>query len=295
MSDCYHIFTHNDLDGAVSLLAFMWSKPKDTSFQYTPISNMDIGKLKRNISNTHNTPNTFVLDLGLRDEFLPELNQSFVTIIDHHKSSERFLDKFKNANVIYKEYTSNALLVYKLYKDTIDATKEQKLLIALADDFDCNRLELVDSYDLNIIFWTEYQNRFSDFIKDYYNGFKPFTAHQKRAIEYIKREAAKEAEKVPIYYGDLTIRGKTKTVCAAMVEKTTPQVMELLIKKHKPDIFFSINIKSEKVSIRQCTKEDPIDVGIFAEKICNGGGHPNAAAGVITPLFMEITKNLKPI
>lgn len=295
MSNCYHIFTHNDLDGAVSLLAFMWSKPEGTSFHYTSISNMQIDKLKTQIANTHNLSNVYVLDLGLREEFLPELNNPNITIIDHHKSSERFLDKFEKAKVLYKEYSSNALLTYKLFKDTINATKEQKTLIALADDFDCNRLELPDSSDLNILFWTEFQNNFSGFIKEYYNGFKPISEHQRRAINFIKREADKESQNIPIYKGTINFGGKSKKICAAMVEKTTPQVMEILIKRHNPDIFFWINIKSEKVSIRQCSKEDPIDVGAFAEKICNGGGHPNAAAGVITPLFMEVTKNLKPI
>jgi hypothetical protein len=60
-------------------------------------------------------------------------------------------------------------------------------------------------------------------------------------------------------------------------------------------LFFFINLKNEKVSIRQCNDENPIDCGAFATKICNGGGHTNAAAGVITPLFMEVTKNLKPL
>ena len=295
MSDCYHIYTHNDLDGAVSLLAFMWSKPKGTSFQYTSITNMGIDKLKRDIANSHDLSNIYVLDLGLREEFLPDLDQPNITIIDHHKSSEKFVERFKHAKIIYKEYTSNALLTYRLFKDTINASKEQKTLIALADDFDCNRLELPDSYDLNILFWTYFQGDFAGFVKNYYNGFKPITDHQRRAINHIKREAALEAEKVPLYSGTINFGGKQKLVYAGMMEKSAPQVMEILMSKYKPDIFFSINPKSEKVSIRQRNPENPIDLGKFAEKFLNGGGHPNAAAGVITPLFMELTKNLKPL
>jgi len=80
-----------------------------------------------------------------------------------------------------------------------------------------------------------------------------------------------------------------------MVDRIVPQVMELLAQKHTPDLYFFINTKNEKVSIRQYNQENPIDCGAFAKKICNGGGHSNAAAGTITPLFMEITKNLKPL
>lgn len=295
MAKCHHLFSHNDLDGAGSVLAYMWSKPQEDSFQYTPISNMEIPKLKREIANTHNPSETFVLDLGLREEFLPELDQSHITFIDHHKSSETFVERFKKAKILYKEYSSNTLLTYKLFKETTKATEAQKTLIAIIDDFDSYKLQLPYSYDLNILFWSEYQNRFSDFIKDYYNGWKPFTDKQKRAIAFIKKEAADEASKIPVYYGEINIGGKVKKTCAAMVERIVPQVMEILIKKYSPDLFFFINVKNEKVSIRQCTQENPIDCGAFAEKVCEGGGHPNASAGKITPIFMEITKNLKPL
>jgi len=295
MSDCYHIYTHNDLDGAVSLLTFMWSKPKDSSFQYTSITNLGIDKLKKDIANSHNLSNIYILDLGLREDFLPELDQPNITIIDHHKSSEKFIDRFKHAKILYKEYTSNALFTYTLFKDTLNLTKEQKTLIALADDFDCNRLKYADSHSLNLIFWNLYQSNFNGFIKDYYNGFKPITPHQQKAINFLKKEAAAEAEKVSMYFGKVEIDGKDKIVYAAMMDKSVTQVMELLMDKYKPDIFFAINPKSQKVSIRQYNTENPIDLGKFAEKYCKGGGHPNASAGIITPLFMEFTKNLKPI
>jgi hypothetical protein len=296
MQKCYHVFTHNDLDGAISLLVLMWARP-DSSFEYTPLNNLDIStKLKPQINNTHNSPSTFVLDLALRDEFLPDLNQENITIIDHHKSSEQYLQKFDKAKVLYQEFSSNALWMRKIFKPSSpELSQEQKLLIALADDFDSYKLQLPDSYDLNIIFWSEYRNKFSNFIKDYYKGFKGFTESQRRAINYIKKQAAAEAESVPIYYGNLNIGGKQKTVFAAMVPKIVPQVMDLLITKYKPDIFFFINTKNEKVSIRQTPSSDPIDLDQFASKICDGGGHTYAAGGKITPLFMELTKNLKPI
>jgi oligoribonuclease NrnB/cAMP/cGMP phosphodiesterase (DHH superfamily) len=296
MSKCYHVFTHNDLDGAVSLLTLMWSRPNDT-FHYFPVNNLDvIDKIRDNISNTHNKPTTFVLDLALREEFLPFLNESNITIIDHHKTSEKFVSKFNKSKVLCKEYSSNALLVRKIFAESSpELTQEQKMLIALADDFDSYKLQIPDSYDLNILFWSQYRNKFSEFIKDYSKGFKKITPEQRRAIDFIKKEASNEAEKIPLFYGELTIGGKQKKVYAGMVERIVPQVMDLLIQKYAPDIFFFINTKNEKVSIRQCTKTDPIDVGAFAERICEGGGHEYAAGGKITPLFMEVTKNLKPL
>ena len=297
MTNCHHIFTHNDLDGAGSALVYMWNKPKDHSFQCNPISNLEIPKLKKEISNTHNPSGIHILDLGLREEFLPELDQEYITIIDHHKSSEEFISRFKKSKIIYKDYTSNTLLMYKFYKQSsnLELTNPQKLLIALINDFDCYKLEIPQSYDLNILFWSEYQNRFSDFIKDYYDGFKPFTEKQKRAIDFIKKEAAEEASKLKVYYGEVNIQGKSKKVFACMVEKIVPQIMEILSQKYKPDLFFFINIKNEKVSVRQYNPENSVDCGAFAKNICEGGGHYNAAAGKLTPLFMELMKNLKPV
>jgi oligoribonuclease NrnB/cAMP/cGMP phosphodiesterase (DHH superfamily) len=296
MQKCYHVFTHNDLDGAVSLLVLMWARP-ECIFEYTPVNNLEIDtKIKERIVNTHNNPKTFILDLALREEFLPCLNQSHVTIIDHHKSSEVFVPRFDKAKILYKEFSSNAKLMRGLFKENSPKlSQEQKMLIALADDFDSGKLQIQESYDLNILFWSEYRNKFNNFIKDYYNGFKSITPQQLKTINYIKKEASKEAESTPLFYGELEINGQSKKVFAALVSKTIPQVMDLLMIKYKPDIFFFINTKSEKVSIRQTPSEHNIDLGVFASKICEGGGHTNAAGGKITPLFLEMTKKLKPL
>lgn len=296
MQKCYHVFTHNDLDGAVSLLVLMWARP-DCIFEYTAVNNLEIEtKIKERIVNSHNNPKTFILDLALREDFLPQLNQSHITIIDHHKTSGPLVSRFDQANVLYKEFSSNAKLMRTLFKDNSpELSQEQKMLIALADDFDSYKLQIPESYDLNILFWSEYRNKFSNFIKDYYQGFKKFTPQQIKTIEYIKKEASKEAESIPLFYGDLEINGRSKKVFAALVSKTVPQVMDLLMAKYKPDIFFFINTKSEKVSIRQTPSEHNVDLGSFASKICEGGGHANAAGGKITPLFMQMTKKLKPL
>ena len=295
MSKCHHIFTHNNLDGAISLLIYLWSNPSTDNFHYTPVSNLEIHKIKNELKNSHNSSNFVLLDLPLREEFLPELDNSYTTIIDHHQSSEKFLKTFTNSKVLYKDYSSNSLLMYKMFKDKFSATDSQKTLVALADDYDSYKFELKNSSDLNIIFWTEYQNRFSDFIKDYYNGFKPFSDKQKKAIEYVRKEAELEISKSQKFLGSINFGGKIKKTCAILAEKMNTQVMEILIKSHKPDLFFFINMKSETVLVRQCTYTDPIDCSAFVEKLCDGKGHNNSAVGKITPLFMEVAKNLTPL
>ena len=296
MMGCVDVFTHRDLDGAVSLLTLMWALP-DCHIRFDSVNNLEIESIKTKIQSVNKPCKTFILDLALREEFLPDLDLEHITFIDHHETSTSFIPRFKNAKILHKELSSNALFMAQIFKSEKFAprTDKQKMLIALADDFDCYRLQIPESYDLNLLFWSEYKNNFTKFIKDYYEGFKPFTDQQKRAINFLKQEAITEANKFKLFEGDVTFGSKRKRVIAAMAEKFTSGAMDVIIQRLNPDIFFFINIKTEKVCIRQNTKEDEIDVGKFAEKICDGGGHRHAGGGKITPLFMEVTKNLKPL
>jgi len=47
--------------------------------------------------------------------------------------------------------------------------------------------------------------------------------------------------------------------------------------------------------MRQKKSENSINLLSFAEKYCDGSGHMYAAGGRITPLFLELTKKLKPL
>lgn len=296
MANCYHAYTHKDLDGAVSLLTLLWALPEDT-ITYDCVNNLQIDHIKKSLDKVNRPCKTFILDLSLREEFLPDLDQENITFIDHHETSELFLPRFKNAKIIYKKMTSNALLMAQTFKGDRfpERSQEQKTLIALADDYDCYRLDIPQSYDLNIIFWSEYKNNFVKFIKDFYNGFRGFTPDQKRAISFLKKEAEEEANKLPLFEGYINFGSKKKKTLAVMAENFSNITNDLLMQRHKPDVFFFINSKTEKVSVRQHTFEDPINVGSFVEKICDGGGHQHAGGGVITPLFMEVTKNLVPV
>jgi len=296
MTGCVNAFTHKDLDGAVSLLTLMWALP-DCYISYKSVNNLEIETLKSQVQSVNKPCKTFILDLALREEFLPDLDQEHITFIDHHETSIDFISRFQKAKIIHKDLSSNALHMAQIFKSEKFPvrTNAQKMLIALADDFDCYRLKIPESYDLNLLFWSEYKNNFTKFIKDYSNGFKPFTEQQKKAIEFLKREAIEEADKLSLFEGVVNFGSKKKRVIAAMAEKFTNGAMDITIQRHQPDIFFFINIKTQKVCVRQNTKEDPIDVGKFAEKICDGGGHRHAGGGKITPLFMEVTKNLKPL
>jgi hypothetical protein len=292
----YHIFTHKDLDGAVSLLTFIWSRP-DANISYEEITNLEIDKIKNYINRTINPPSVVLLDLPLREEFLPDLDKDFITIIDHHERSSALVNKFKSAKVLHKEFSSNALLIRKLFQDKFpNLTDNQKKLILFADDYDCFNLKYPESYDLNIIFWFQFRNNFNSFIKYYQNGFIPFTNEQKRLIKETKLKGKEAAESLPVFNFNFLIDNKERKIVATSSDKTDILAMDYLINKHNPDLFLFINTKTERITLKQNKNQEQFfNLQEFAEKYCDGSGNKFSAVGKITPLFMELTKNFKPL
>jgi len=296
MENTFHVFTHKDLDGAVSLLTFLWSNP-DASVTYREITNVEIDIMKDYVKKTCNPPQILIMDLSLRSDMCPDLDYDYITFIDHHKQSQKYIDNFNQAKIIHENTTSNALLVRKLYKEKApEFTEDQKKLILYADDHDSGENRFKQSYDLNILFWTQFRNEFCYFCNFYKKGFKPFNDNQKKIIRQAKEKAAYIEQQTNCYGGNVVIEGEVKNVVAAMTESFNSIVIDMLISKYQPDILFYINTKTEKISMRQTKKsKNAIDLSLFAEKYCDGNGHVYAAGGKVTPLFMELTKKLKPI
>jgi oligoribonuclease NrnB/cAMP/cGMP phosphodiesterase (DHH superfamily) len=294
-SDTYHIFTHKDLDGAASLLTFIWSKPNET-VSFNEITNLETDKIKQIVKRLSNPKNVYIFDLALRKDFLPELDQPYITIIDHHKRSEEYVKDFKKSKILHKEYSSNCLLLKKLFcDDKIELTDSQKKLIELVDDYDSNSMVFNESYDLNVLFWMDYKDNFPKFINDYKSGYKELSLEQRKKIDFAKNVAYKEASNVQIYKGSLNIKGKVKNTIGVQVNSFNNLTIDAITKKYDSDLYFFINPKTNRVVIRQKKSDDPIDLQKFAEKFCDGGGNTHSASGKLTPLFMELTKNLKPL
>jgi nanoRNase/pAp phosphatase (c-di-AMP/oligoRNAs hydrolase) len=291
----FQVFTHKDLDGAVSFLTLLWSNPTAT-ITYREITNMQMGVMDEYVKKTCNPPSIVVMDMSLRKQFIEMLDYDYVYFIDHHKGSENYVKSFKQANIVYKETTSNALLTRKLLKEfSPDLTDAQKKLILLADDFDSNKLQHKESYDLNILFWTQFKNDFCYFINYYKDGFKPFSEKQKEIITHAKQDAKELFKNTKCFTGEMIIEGFPQKVIAATTDTYNNIVIDMLMSKYQPDILLYINTKSEKVSMRQKERPNPINLSAFAEKYCDGSGHMNAAGGRITLLFMELTKKLQPL
>ena len=294
--NCYHIICHNDLDGMLSLLVFKWFHPQ-AHITFNAVSNLSVDrKIDEYLNQCINPHNIIVLDLALRESFL-QFDSKNVTFIDHHKRSEEYVSKFKKSKIIYKEYSSNCKLLYKYLEkiNSLEFTKRQKTLIAYGDDYDSGSHTMHTAYDLNILYWDEFKNDPMAFLDTYREGWTPFTKGQQKAVTIIKMDAVKEAGRYKLYDGDLTIFGKTVKCLATFGPNPNNISIDVIMTDHTPDIFFYINPDRNKIIIRQKKSDNMIDLAEFARKYCNGNGHQLTAGGKLTDLFMELTKNLKPI
>lgn len=291
----YQVFTHKDLDGAVSLLTLMWSRPQAT-ITYKEVSNLETHFINDYVEKTINPPQIVILDLFLRESFLPHLDKKEIIFIDHHLNSEEFISKFKNSKLVIKPFSSNSLLTRKFLQESApEFTENQKKLILLADDFDSGNMNFSESYDLNILFWTEYKNDFSRFVNSFKDGFKPFSQNQIERINKAKEQAKEIAKKTKCFSGEVLIEGEIKKVFAAINDVFNSIAIDTLVSKYKPDIFLFVNTNTQKISLRQSKSKNLINLSKFAEKYCDGAGHTYVAGGKITPMFMELTKKLNPI
>jgi hypothetical protein len=273
----------------------MWSKPHDT-ITYKEIAYYETDQIKEYVQKTHNPPNILILDICLKNDFIKDLDHPNITFINHQQKTKSFVDQFKNAKLLYENFSSNCFYIRKLLKDKSPSlSDQQKKFLLLANDFESQENIFSDSYNLNILFWTEFKNDFPRFINHYKHGFVPFTENQINIINNAKDNAKKLLLKLKYYYGTLLIDGQPKKVLAVISPSFNSVAIDFLMKKFDSHLIFFINTSSEKVSLRQRKTNNMIDLIQFSQKYCEGDGHQHAAGGSLTPLFMELTKKLKPL
>jgi len=291
------VFTDFDLDGSTSLLQLHWllkAKPGQLKFKSTTVSNFRreyLTWLNENKPTDFDT--IYILDLDVSNSADLIDKKNFV-IFDHHLSHVENGAVYKEATTNLIETTSCAKLLYKTFKPTTFTT-EQKLLIALADDYDCYALKIPQSYEINCLL-TNMQKatgtqKAERFITRFFNGFNGFTAQEKNVIkEHIVRRD-KTISELQIFKGNVSIGGKERSVYGTTGDRFINEICDHLIKNYNPDIVFFVNTTMSRVSFRKA-KTCEVDLSKLAARLCEGGGHEYAAGGKITETFMNFTKLL---
>ena len=297
-----HIFTDCDLDGATSLLAFQWLfEPK--SLTHTIVRVNDFRETFLEWQKTHSLDKyekVFILDLDVSQDSVDIVDHEKIVIIDHHDTHVTNKDKYKKATTIIEQYSSCAKLVFNTFKKSNELTNYQQLLILLADDYDCYKLELKESYDLNIVFWSYQGDRFQKFAKDFGNGFFGFNKFQNNIINFHKRKLQRLKDSIEVHGATIPIKNTPTKFVSTFADSCINEIAEHIIVKHSADVGMVVNLRSKKVSIRK-SKKCTVHVGELCQKLLGGGGHEYAGGGVFSDKdvpnekFLGFTKLFSPI
>jgi len=301
-----YIFTDIDLDGSVSLLALHWglnANIGDLKYKATTVSN-----LRREIlrwleeDNFSNYDKVYFLDLDTSN-CADLIDKANVEIIDHHLTHVNAKDVYKNATVNVVEETSCAKKLYKYLKTSYPGfekklSTEQKLLIALADDYDSYQFKINESYNLNCLLTntqkTLDKTRTDKFVERFYNGFSSFNKQELNIIKEYINGRDNTIKNLQVFSGNVNISKQNVKVTGTTGTKYVNDICDHLIKEYDSDIVFFVNTNNSHVSFRK-KKECSIDMSKLAIKLCEGGGHEYAAGGKITDTFMEFVKQLTPV
>ena len=286
------IFTDLDLDGSCSYLTYSWftqTKPKVITVKVSSLREKFLAWLKHNKISDYKRIYFFDLDTTEIKDLIDKKN---VTIFDHHKSHE---EEYKNATtIIDKECTSCSKLIYTFYKDKANLTVEQKKLIALVNDYDCYELKFPESNKLNFLFWYKNGDKLQNFINDFESGFHGFDNEQNKIISYHFYKFKKLRDQIQLYKSTLSIGKKKYKFISTFANEYVNDLCQYIIDNNDCDVCLMINLKNNRVYLRKNRKVD-LNLGKFAKKVCEGGGHEYAAGGVLNDNILALSKKFIPL
>lgn len=282
-----------DLDGAGSSLVLSWLFKKP--IQAKAITNRNIATefAKWYTSNKDNYSKIFICDIDTSN-YLDIVDHSNIVIIDHHDSHLLNKEKYNKANNLVKKYSSTTKLIYDTYKNALNLTKEQKLLINLIDDYDSNSKKYPISNDLNKVFWGLNGDRLEKFRGSFQNGFSGFDKYQKNIIYLYNKKLGEELAQIEPHIGNVVIGSSAKRIVSAITSFAINDISKILLEQYSADICIIINPRSETVSFRRSDRCN-VSMNDLAKKLANGGGHKEAAGGHLTETFMNFCKTLQKI
>lgn len=285
------VWTDADLDGAASFLVLSWYHP-GVNFVPKVCTSAKLRECYLSWLQTNKASNyekIFILDLDTT-EIADLVDNSNVVIFDHHETHFAQANNYRHATAHVKPCKSTAQLVNDVYKNKVNLTADQKMLIALVSDYDCGDNKVKQSQDLNNIFWTLQNNKVLEFCKQFNDGFRGFNAQHQAALALHASKALNIINNLKLYKGNVNKYSCIATFCNACHF----EVCQHIFKTYNVDVVILVNVDRETVSFRS-SKQCDIDVSKLAQKLCEGGGHKQAAGGKLTQLFLKFTQTLEPL
>lgn len=298
MPEKYFIFTDCDLDGAGSYLMWKWFTGKEPDRIAVRVNDFE-SKYKHWISqgNLNKYDRVFILDLDVsRVDCLELVDNEKVTVIDHHQTHVDNMHNYKHAKTHIKKETSCTKMVYNMFKKSgRDLVPEQKMLIAMIDDYDSYTLKLPQSYHLNLLFWNYQGDRLGKFLNEFTNGFTRFTTEQQNIINFYVKKLENIKKDLLVHWAQIPIGKNNFKFVSVFATECINEVADHIIKNYKADVGIVINLNSNKASLRRSV-DCELKMGSLCEKLFDqGGGHDEAAGGMLCEKFLQFSSLFKPI
>ena len=288
------VWTDVDLDGAMCLLVLKWVFGAEN----LEVNTCNAARLREEmlkwLANHKFSDYSKVIISDLDTSVVADLiDVKNVEIHDHHESHMKQAGSYLNAIANVLPCKSAAEQVFQFYKKQLLAkkvTSEQLKLLALVSDYDSYTLELKDSKNLSIVYWSQTGNRAEQFCRDFYFGFKGFNQQQQNAIILYKRKLQDIISNLQLFQGKI----KDYKVISCFCDTAHNDVATHIVSNYKADVVMLVNPKTQTVSFRK-SNGCKINLSELAAKLCEGGGgHEDAAGGKISEKFLLFTKTLSP-
>lgn len=289
-----YLFTDCDLDGAGCY--YTLRKVIGSEFSHTQTTEKKFRADFINLENKEKYKKIYICDLAVIETNLDIIDLPNVVYINHRNSQSYAELPIKNLRQESVDSPSCTLLLYKKLKEKLKTpfTREEKILIALVNDYDSYELKLPESKKLHYLFNTFDSDRLLKFYNTFTEGFKGFTPLQENTINNITNKITSAFSLLKVFKGTVKIGGVNTTICSTFNNIFPSEICDMLIQTYACDIAISVNLNSSSVSIRK-NKNCGINLGKVAKRIFEGGGDDCVAGGKITKAFLELTKLLHPI
>jgi len=286
------VITHADLDGAISYAILCWYKQASISVKAT--SQAEFARYwQTNVAlNLDQYEKIYVFDLNVGD-LVEALDHHNVTIVDHHQESIDRCNQFKHAKVFCSKETSTSLLLYKTLKKIKKGnflTKRQKIILLVADDYEQYAFRLPITRDVNYLFWSYQGDRVTKFYEEFKNGFFKFTDQQKNLISFYKKRLTDTIQNLKYYLANIKIKNTLYKFASVFADFGINDVAEHVLKIIDADVVIIVNLKLSRVSFRK-RNGCKLPLNKLAKSLSNGGGHEDAAGGILNDTFINFSKS----
>ena len=294
----HFIFTDCDLDGAGSYIMWPWFTGVCPDRQVVRVNDFEPRyKSWLAAGNLNKYDRVFILDLDIsRVGCIDLVDNEKVTVIDHHQTHVDNLDVYKHAKTIVSKSTSCTKIVYNLFKKSgKDLDDAKKMFVAMIDDYDSYKLKIPQSYHLNLLFWNYQGDRLQKLYDEFKHGFSGFSNDQQNIINFYQKKLENIKKDLDVHWAYIPIGDKKYKFVSVFANECINEVADHIIKNYKADVGLVVNLKSNKVSLRK-SKSCTLKLGSLATKLFDeGGGHDDAAGGVLCDKFLKFSSVFKPM